>query len=50
MNVKVGKQAIAEASKKLSNWGRWGEDDEAKRRHAARWRDFEAAAKVLAEL
>jgi len=30
--------------------GRWGEDDEAKRRHAARWRDFEAAAKVLAEL
>ncbi len=29
--------------------GRWGEDDEAKRRHAARWRDFEAAAKVLAE-
>ena len=28
--------------------GRWGEDDEAKRRRAARWRDFEAAAKVLA--
>ena len=27
---------------------RWGEDDEAKARHAARWRDFEAAAKVLA--
>ena len=27
---------------------RWGEDDEAKRRHAARWRDFEAAAKTLA--
>ena len=28
--------------------GRWGEDDEAKARRAARWRDFEAAAKVLA--
>jgi len=27
--------------------GRWGEDDEAKRRRAARWRDFAAAAKVL---
>ena len=27
---------------------RWGEDDEAKRRHAARWRYFEAAAKVMA--
>ena len=30
--------------------GRWGEDDEAKRRRAARWRDFAAAAKVLAGL
>ena len=28
--------------------GRWGEDEEAKRRRAARWRDFAAAAKVLA--
>ena len=28
MNIKVGKQAIAEASKKLSNWGRWGKDDQ----------------------
>jgi chaperone required for assembly of F1-ATPase len=28
--------------------GNWGEDDEAKRRRAARWRDFAAAAKVLA--
>ena len=27
MNIKVGKEAIAEASKKLSNWGRWGKDD-----------------------
>jgi chaperone required for assembly of F1-ATPase len=27
---------------------RWGEDEEAKRRHGARWRDFAAAAKVLA--
>ena len=30
--------------------GLWGEDDEAKRRRAARWRDFEAAANVLAGL
>src|SRR3981189_2037039 len=28
MDIKVGKQAIAEASKKLSNWGRWGLDDQ----------------------
>ena len=28
MNIKVGKQAIAEAFKKLSNWGRWGKDDQ----------------------
>jgi chaperone required for assembly of F1-ATPase len=28
--------------------GRWGEDDEAKLRRAARWHDFEAAAKVIA--
>src|SRR5260370_21118847 len=28
MDSKVGKQAIAEASKKLSNWGRWGKDDQ----------------------
>ena len=28
MNIKVGKAAIEEASKKLSNWGRWGKDDQ----------------------
>ena len=27
MDIKVGREAIAEASKKLSNWGRWGKDD-----------------------
>ena len=27
--------------------GRWGEDEEAKLRRAARWRDFDAAANVL---
>ncbi len=27
MNIKVGRKAIEEASKKLSNWGRWGKDD-----------------------
>ena len=28
MDIKVGRAAIEEASKKLSNWGRWGKDDE----------------------
>src|SRR5437899_13089663 len=28
MDIKVGKQAIAEASEKLKNWGRWGKDDQ----------------------
>jgi len=27
MDIKVGREAVAEASKKLSNWGRWGKDD-----------------------
>jgi hypothetical protein len=28
MNIKVGRQAIAEATEKLKNWGRWGKDDQ----------------------
>ena len=28
MDIKVGKEAIYEAAKKLSNWGRWGKDDQ----------------------
>ena len=28
MKIKVGKKAIKDASKKLSNWGRWGADDQ----------------------
>jgi kynurenine formamidase len=28
MDIKVGKKAIEEASKELSNWGRWGKDDQ----------------------
>src|SRR6202163_490463 len=28
MDIKVGKQAIAEAAQKLSNWVRWGKDDQ----------------------
>src|SRR5436309_15346629 len=27
MDIKVGRQAIAEASERLRNWGRWGADD-----------------------
>src|ERR1700720_220932 len=28
MDIKVGRQAIAEATEKLKNWGRWGADDQ----------------------
>ena len=28
MDIKVGRKAIEEATKKLSNWGRWGKDDQ----------------------
>ena len=28
MNINVGKKAIAEATEKLKNWGRWGNDDQ----------------------
>src|ERR1700719_1632097 len=28
MDIKVGRQAIAQASQKLSSWGRWGKHDQ----------------------
>ena len=28
MNINVGRKAIAEATEKLKNWGRWGKDDQ----------------------
>jgi hypothetical protein len=28
MDITVGKKAIAQASEKLKNWGRWGADDQ----------------------
>ena len=28
MDIKAGRRAIEEASEKLSNWGRWGKDDQ----------------------
>lgn len=28
MDIKLGKAAVAEASEKLSNWGKWGPDDQ----------------------
>src|ERR1700744_2986757 len=28
MNITVGRQAIADATEKLKNWGRWGQDDQ----------------------
>ena len=27
MNINVGRKAVAEATEKLNNWGRWGRDD-----------------------
>src|SRR6202034_2172824 len=28
MNINVSRQAVAEATEKLKNWGRWGKDDQ----------------------
>src|SRR6201984_99428 len=28
MNITVGRKAIADATAKLKNWGRWGKDDQ----------------------
>ena len=28
MDIKVGRKAIADATEKLKNWGRWGKDDQ----------------------
>src|SRR3974377_1042634 len=47
MNIKVGKAAIAEASKKLSNWGRWGKDDQIGTLNHVTPADIVAAAKLV---
>ena len=47
MNIKVGKQAIAEASQKLRNWGRWGKDDQIGTLNHIRAEDIVKAASLI---
>jgi len=47
MKIKVGKKAIQEASKKLSNWGRWGKDDQVGTLNFATPRRIASAAKLI---
>jgi kynurenine formamidase len=47
MNINVGKQAIAEAHQKLSNWGRWGNDDQIGTLNHITPQDIVAAAKLI---
>ena len=47
MNIKAGKEAIAEASRKLSNWGRWGKDDQIGTLNHVRPEDIVRAASLI---
>ena len=47
MEIKVGKKAIEEASKKLSNWGRWGKDDQIGTLNHVTPQDIVNAAKLI---
>jgi hypothetical protein len=47
MEIKVGKAAIAEAHQKLSNWGRWGEQDAIGTLNHVRPEDIVNAAKLI---
>ena len=47
MNINVGKEAIAEAHRKLSNWGRWGNDDQIGTLNHITPQDIIAAAKLI---
>lgn len=47
MNIRVGRAAIAEASKALSNWGRWGSDDQIGTLNHVRPADIVAAAALI---
>src|SRR6201989_799717 len=47
MDIKVGKAAIEEASRKLSNWGRWGKDDMIGSLHLVTPEDIANAAKLI---
>ena len=47
MNIKVGRQAIAEATEKLKNWGRWGKDDQIGTLNHVRPEDIVKAARLI---
>jgi len=47
MNIKVGRQAIAEATEKLKNWGRWGKDDQIGTLNHVRPDDILKAARLI---
>jgi kynurenine formamidase len=47
MNITVGKRAIAEAHEKLSNWGRWGADDQIGTLNYVTPEDIVAACKLV---
>src|SRR5258708_12868964 len=47
MNIKAGKQAIAEATQQLKNWGRWGKDDQIGTLNHVRPEDIVKAARLI---
>ena len=47
MHITVGRQAIAEASQKLRNWGRWGADDQIGTLNHVKPEDIVAAAALI---
>jgi len=47
MDITVGKKAIAEASQKLKNWGRWGKDDQIGTLNHIRPEDIVKAASLI---
>src|SRR6478752_6765600 len=47
MNIKVGRQAISEATEKLKNWGRWGNDDQIGTLNHVRPEDIVKAAGLI---
>ncbi|MDT3687557.1 MAG: cyclase family protein [Pseudorhodoplanes sp.] len=47
MNIAVGKTAIAEAHKKLSNWGRWGANDQLGTLNHVTTEDIVAATRLV---
>src|SRR4029077_1239496 len=47
MNITVGRKAIADATEKLKNWGRWGKDDQIGTLNHVRPEDIVKAAGLI---